>query len=726
MTSSVWGARASKASTFRRAIQLLLLQASFAPILAHAQSAGAPPTDSGGGIEQVVVTAERRSENLINVPSAVVMTTAEDLRQNGVKSLSDLSQVVPGLRIDMSGAVAQPTIRGVSGSIAGPAASSTVAVYIDGFLRPDGIGLDSALSDVSSIQTLKGPQGTLFGRNTTGGAILIQTREPSFDYAADARLSYGNYNESSGSLFLTGPLTDNLAASISLYENSSDGFNYNIFRQAREGNYNKAGGRAKLLFRLSDKTEFKLEIEHLYVNDPNPLVLQPYKGQTDGALSPGVIIATGRGYVAADTPSQQSVELNGVYLTQKYDLGSVLLTSYTGYHTIKQGKNTLFDLDATNIPVDTTRYPGQDNIFTQEFQFNNADSNDRLQWVAGAFYMNEAASQPLLQGSTTVGGGNWFPIISSRQTIHSYAGYGDLTYGLTDRLFLSIGARYSSDYLDADRAFPPDFTWQPKLTTTFGQFDYRGVLRYQIDDNSSVYVSFNKGSKGGTFNPTGGGDAAVRPEEIKAYEAGYKAIFGDILVELAGFYYDYSNLQVSSYGPGYQIVSNAASAELYGFDPHLKWDVSENFDFDIGATALHSKYTSFPGAIRYLFSPTVGIEPVVEDAAGHPLIRAPEFSGTLSATYHHDLEHGRFAVTGSYSYQSKVDFDSFGDMTQGGYGLLNARVEWTTPDERWSIAAYGRNLTDTVYYNQGLQAGLANLVTYGWPRTYGVELAIRY
>ena len=258
--------RAPDRSASRLLIRAVLLAAAGIPSVAFAQTPSSNGSESVAALDEVVVTAQRRSQNILDVPASVTVTTAADLQGAGVDTLSNLSQLVPGLRIDFGGAVVQPTIRGVAGAIAGPGASSTVAVYIDGFVRPDGNGLDAALSDAADIQTLKGPQGTLFGRNTTGGALLISTRGPAFEYQGDARLSYGNYGEVSGSVFLTAPLSETLAGSVSVFGHRSDGFRHNITTGTRDGDYSKEGIRAKLLFKPTDKAELNLAAEHIKVD----------------------------------------------------------------------------------------------------------------------------------------------------------------------------------------------------------------------------------------------------------------------------------------------------------------------------------------------------------------------------------------------------------------------------------------------------------------------------
>lgn len=700
---------------FRSGLVAALLAGAAIPSVAFAAEADAAAPTS---LDEVVVTAQRRDEKLVDVPISVSVASGRQLEQAGVTSMGALAQVVPGLRMDSAGSYSQPSIRGVSSAISGPGLAPNVATYVDGFYRPNPIGNDFDFVDIRSVQVLKGPQGTLFGRNATGGAILVSTRDPEFKPALDARASYGRYDDMRGALFATAPLGDTLAASLSFYGRQSDGFIHNIVTGAREGDVETVAARGKLLWRPNDRGEVLLTLEHTWVDDPNGYLFSAYRGQTVGVLFPGVAIATNRGDVASNDPSRHELKSSAAFLRAKYDLGWATLTSLTGYQ-LQRAEPEGFDLDATALPIFAAYFPQHEDTITQEF--NLAVQGERFNWVAGLFYMNERARMSL----DGVSGGARSTFLFAGQTIDSYAAFVDGTYRVTDKLFLTLGGRYSYDDLSAHFGAAPLFA-RGGASKSFQGFDPRIAVRYELDANANIYASASRGRKSAAYNATGLSDVPVRPEKITAFETGYKTARPDWQFETAAFYYKYKDLQVNAYQGAVSTLLNAARAEIWGAEAHLAVEATENLRFDLGAAYTSGEYKSFPGAPHYVFSRTAGVTVSPEDATGNDLQRSPKFSGTVGVSYTHDFMGGAAQLSGTFAYQSKVYFDPFEDVTQKGYGVLNLRAAWTTPDERWTVAVFGRNLTDKKYIVSIVQEPTSILQVYAHPATYGVEIAFHY
>ncbi|HEY8352703.1 MAG TPA: TonB-dependent receptor, partial [Sphingomonadales bacterium] len=229
---------------------------------------GAAAQTQVSSFEEIVVKAQRRDERLVDVPISVSSVSEERLQAASVESLVSLPQMVPGLRLDYSGAYVQPTIRGVGSPLAGPGLNSNVAVYFDGYYVPNALASDFQLLSVSSVNVLKGPQGTLFGRNATGGAILINTRDPSFEPTMTARVSYARFNRANVSLYGSAGLTDTLAMDITAFYEEGDGFIRNINTGNKDGEFDKWSVRSKMLYAPNDNVKLTLAYAHTEVDDP--------------------------------------------------------------------------------------------------------------------------------------------------------------------------------------------------------------------------------------------------------------------------------------------------------------------------------------------------------------------------------------------------------------------------------------------------------------------------
>ncbi|MGA2952590.1 MAG: TonB-dependent receptor plug domain-containing protein, partial [Caulobacteraceae bacterium] len=321
-----------------RTLGVSLLALSWGAMLsspANAQSASAGGSASAGtaSVSEVVVTAQRRNERLTDVPISVTALSKDALMKSGVTSTGDLGQVVPGLTMDRSGPFSQPTVRGIGSPVTGPGIGTSVATYIDGFYQPSSTSNDFQLADVSSVQVLKGPQGTLFGHDSTGGAILVTTMTPTFKPSGLASVSYGSFNDVSAQIVASDGITDNLAVYGALYYHSTDGFSHNVVT----GRHDQAGyqiiGRGKILWEPTSKLKFTLAYANADVDDPYGVAENAYHGITDAALTPGAIIPTARDETANSTSPITRVLYYSIYLTTEYDLGFASLKSYTGWRS---------------------------------------------------------------------------------------------------------------------------------------------------------------------------------------------------------------------------------------------------------------------------------------------------------------------------------------------------------------------------------------------------------
>ena len=263
---------------------------------------------------------------------------------------------------------------------------------------------------------------------------------------------------------------------------------------------------------------------------------------------------------------------------------------------------------------------------------------------------------------------------------------------------------------------------------TFEKFSPRAVLRYSLDDDSSVYASVTEGYKSGVFNAAGFSTIPVDPEEILAYEIGYKTQRNQWSADLAAFYYDYSELQVNRFVGAGSVLVNAAEATIYGVDSQLGYAFNERLRADLNVAYTKSEYDDFKNAPAYLGTGNPG-DPYGTgdvDATGNDLLRTPELTANLSLNYERPFKDGLLALNSSYYYSSKFYFDATNDTHQDAYGLLNVRASWTPASDSYTVAVYANNVTDEEYLVQVLGQSAGMLQQYGSPATYGVSLAVRF
>jgi iron complex outermembrane recepter protein len=679
---------------------------------------------SDNSVQEIVVTAQKRSENLVNVPATITALSGDALTNSGMATLNDIVQVVPGLQIASQGAFSLPFIRGIGTTISGAGFPSNIATYVDGFYRPTGLSNDLNLIDVADVEVLKGPQGTLFGRNATGGAILVSTQAPSFTPSVKGRLSFGSFDTADAGLFATGPLIDNLlAGSISANYGSSNGYIRNIYTGLNpDVSYNESL-HLKLLLQATDALAITLGYEWSKTSDPTGNEQSAYRGISDGALVPGAIVAVGPRKISMDSEVGHVVRDSRYHMTIDYDMGWASLKSYSFYQTERDWDH--FDLDSSSAALLGSNWHLFENTMTEEINLTSA-SNEKFNWVVGAYYYHDYNWFPGY--NVTASGGLTFDpaLVIFNAGVHTNSGaiYADGTYKLLDHLDLTIGGRYNGDFLRGD------FTYYPAPQVQFGsswkQFTPRAIVRYETTENSNVYASYSQGYKTGALNTQGGSTTPVQPEKVNAYEVGYK-IAGHILrAETAAYLYNYKNLQVQVDNGNVSTLQNAAAAKIYGWEGHIAADLTQRLTLDLGANYNHAHYTSFPSAIDYTSDPAVGVQPALVDASGNSLIMSPALSANATLSYRQPLAGGDLMVNANYHYQTRVNFDVANSVYQGGYGLLNLRAGWTTPGSHFTFSVYGKNLTNKAYINYTTVQNLAFQSLWGVPLEVGGQIDFKF
>jgi iron complex outermembrane receptor protein len=759
-------------STKLNLIMLAATSVAAGPLAARAQTVPATPPGSGQ-VEEVVVTAQKRSESVVNVPISVVALSGVALKKAGIRDIRSLTEVVPALRIDSAGAFFQPTIRGVGTALAGAGVTSNIATYVDGVYRPNPLANNFELN-IDSVQVLKGPQGTLFGRNATGGAIVVTTREPSFSPVFDLSGGYGSFNTFEGSLYGSDAITDQLAVSLSLDVTHSDGWIENTVTGEKANPSRDENGQLKFLYKPSDSAKFTLIVDGYRINDPTPYVVSNYKGYSDDVFFGVPVLSGQQSKVALGGPLSNIVTGGGIELKSEFDLGFANLTSYSSVRSdgVTDDQNQIagpfppngtYPLPGTPpsgyVAITGDNAPINERTYSQEFDLSKSVGN--LDWVTGLYYYYDTNSfSPFnISAYGPFGPGFTFENIPyqalNSYTARSYTGavFGDVTYNWGNWHF-TAGGRYSIDraqvnYTGFGSLVSAPF---PEITEQhdFYSFTPRGVVRYSITPKSNLYVSVSTGEKAGVYNLSSlpSQRTPLQPEQITDVEGGFKTEGEGWRFETSAFHYDYKNLQVATYEGDTSFLENAKAAEIYGLDGHFQVHFADHFRLDIGGAYTHARYTDFPNAAlqvfceslsscspippNAVFAPGTGPGSVVgtvngtSNVDGRPMERTPDFSGTASLDYTNQLEGGTLDLTANYSYQTKINFDFAGTISQPGYGVLNLRAAWTTPSERWTFSAIGRNVTNSAYFTTAeVNAGGVS-VNYGEPASFMLQAAYHF
>jgi iron complex outermembrane receptor protein len=704
------------------------------PALAAGQES-APQPDLGT-IEEIIVTAQKRSEVLEDVPISITNVSGEQLENGGLASVNDLPQLVPALRVDLAGGFSQPTIRGIGSSIAGAGFTSNVATYVDGFYAPSQLTTDMQLLNLASVQVLKGPQGTLFGRNATGGAILLTTLEPSHETDVRLRASYARFNRSSVGGYVSSGLSETLAANVTVGWERGDGFLRNIVTGAEEdGDFDTVDVRTSWLWEPAEGTSLKLTYAHSDREDARPAATSSFQGLSAGTPF-GAVVATERREVSNTSPTGFQTNTDGVFLTARHDFGAFELVSYSMWRD--ENSRTDLDLEGSSFPIFDVFFDIENTTYSQEIDLSG-EVGDRVDWIAGFFYMNFDEHYSDFEAS--VGGGPFTTLYDVGTQISAYALFGDLTWQFAERWYISGGLRYSEESPDAFFDVRPAgvaFGLAPAPGETnfdhsFDEFTPRVVLRFEPTDASSLYASYSRGFKAGLLAPSSFSTTPVDSETINAYEVGYKQASDRIRWSLSAFYYDYENLQLASYNGVQAIVTNAANATVWGFEAQASAALMEGLETNVGLSYTHGEYDDFPGAPVFIQDlslppgPTFGLfPPTTTDASGFDIQRSPKFTGTFGVTYERELPYGALHLNTNYFYTSGFYFDPAKQFRQDGYGLLNLRIGWTDPSGRFTLSGFATNVTDEKYRAQVLPGQFAIQQTWGEPASYGLMIEFDY
>jgi len=738
----------------------------FAGCAAFALSAGcavAQESADGVAVDEVVVTAQKRAENLQDVPVSVTALSGQSLTDRGVTNVIGLNNLAPGLRVSSGDAAANPKIfiRGVGLSDFNPNSSSGVGIYVDGVYVSSPLAQMAGFFDIGQIEILRGPQGTLYGRNTNGGAVNVTTKRPTQAFTAEATAEYATYDAVNLTGAVGGGVIPGVLAVRAVGQFVDDGgYTYN---RVTGNDLNETRYWALRLSALYTPTE---DLEALFqvnrfanrgdATQPQHRALFPL---TAGAAGPDGFCAPAFygtaqcgdafGYVDTDgddraldanSEGKDKIDLFGASANVTWDLGNVSLVSVTAFSWAH--RNAFENTDVSPNQMLEINYLARQRQFTQELRLQSNDPDARLKWVLGAYYMDEtvkdASTQDVLRDLRPLFP-DGFSLADSvaafsypyTQKTKSYAAFGQADYQVTDRLTATVGLRYSAD----DKSF--DYRSQAEgglivlLTSqqdkTFSAWSGRLGLRYEVSDDVSVYATYNRGFKSGGFF----GGLATTPEELipydneqlDAFEVGLKSELFErrLRLNLSAFYYDYQDQQVFAQalrnGLTVLVLDNAANSEVYGAEIEATAKITRNLSIDAGLSLLDATYGEYVSE--------------GDDFSGNRLPQSPKLTFNIAANYSHPLPAGGELIgTADAAYSSKVYFDNSNAprLSQDGVWVVGAQAGWRSPDGKLEAGLFARNLFDETYVVSisNIDSLGEDLLTLNRPRSLGAFLRYRY
>ena len=685
------------------------------------------PIDSAIRVDEVIVTAQRRAQALQDVPVTVTVFGAEQLEQARIKDVDDVATRTPGLQFDAFPA-SQPriAIRGIGSTDRGAAGDPSAAVFIDEVYlgRPGMVAFDAF--DIERIEVLKGPQGTLYGRNVVGGAINIVTQKPDLNaFGASTEATIGNYGRREGAAVINAPFADGTAAlRASGSWRTHDGYTRNSFTGNRVEDQDTLSGRLQLAVRPSDAVRLSLALDGTRDRAAGPAnhVLDLEDGSPYASFW---TVDRDRDNFAGSIDGHQDRDTWGLRAEGQFDLRFATLTYVGALRELDY--STAYDFDGGNSGSNFLQIGGGNEEHSEasshELRLSSLPDSP-IQWVAGLYnYNGDTRRLDILELFT---GRPATEVFTQDARLKSYAIYGDVTVPVGARFNLIGGLRYSEDKKDyrisnlaGNAVVRADERFDVSASASFDALTWRIGGDYRLSDDHLIYGMVSRGFKSGGFQdlPASAIEAAdpFDPEFATQYEIGHKSVFLDGALTWNNTVYvmDYTDLQTRRTLPsGAVVTDNAGAATIKGYETYLSWR-------PFGGARLVAGY----GYTDATFD-DYRVD-AVTNYAGNRIARAPKHKLVLSPSYDWDLASGAsIRLAADYRYESLIyeDNSNEGPERRDPTNFYDARLIYTAASDAWSVSLWGKNLSDEVTRSfQGAFLG-ANFGAYAPPRTYGLSL----
>jgi len=731
---------------------------------------------NGGASNDIVVTAGRREEKLQDVPAAVSALTKDQFQVGGVgRSANEVLNYVPNATAGTQ-QHGRPRwwIRGVGAGQQQIDLANPVGFYLDDVYISNASATGIPLFDIERVEVLRGPQGTLWGKNTTGGAINVISKRPSFSPADDdnyVKLEYGSYDDkiAEGGVG-TAIVADKLAARLSFRIDDRDGDYRNLYTGDKANGINDAVVRGQILAKPTDNLEALLSI-HYRRYDTRGTYWTTDSYAPSGVYRSGYNPPTDKNDVNTNAPDSSVNKQVGGSLHLDWHLGDTTLTAITGYERFLT--RVLADTDYTPIEISRGYTAATSRQWSQELRLTSP-KDQPISWIVGLFYFNEKIHSDIFSAAlpqTAVPALQVLPAPTASFSRTSYdhktesgAVFGSSTLKVTDQLKLTVGGRWTRETKDLDftRVASPNAAatswsnyaqWWNNYTGTYGgagtfsntlkhtwdAFTYDVTPSFEINRNNLLYFKFAHGVKSGGFNTGATLPVAlitVAPEKLNSYEAGYKSQWFDGLLTFnaTAFHYDYRNIQVNVVGPNpgavggatVSYLQNAAKGKVNGAEFELAVNPLEHLQLNASLGLLHTKYTSF------------NVLNGGANLAGAQFVRSPHVTLNVGGDYTVPLgKAGKLQLEADarytslqYYYVTPQDTVNRYLLTQPGYTLANARITWTNADDRISLSTFVNNIGNVRYRNHALPAAApgvtGDIVQWSDPRTWGASAIYRF
>ncbi|MDI1327591.1 MAG: TonB-dependent receptor [Brevundimonas sp.] len=697
-----------------------------------AAAAATDQQEEDSRLDDIIVVSRKRAtgESLQDTPVAATAFGAQQLEEAGVKDLTDVGRMAPSVSLQPSSqrGVQNFSIRGMGVSGSTPSDEPAVGIFQDGIYWGSNYGALNELFDIEGVEILRGPQGTLFGRNVTGGAVTVRSGRPSFATSAEGTAGIGNYGLKEVSGVVTGPLIgDKLAGRLALQSRSLDGYFTNTVTGRDYGRSDSYIVRPSLTWQPT--TTFSITaLAEWFSDSGDPTVVRGIAPCTIPGCAPN--LATREGFTTSDDyydvaynePGSNEVDVFLGVVEANWDVLGGVLTSVTGVRNVRT--RVLTDFDGTPSAGFLQQIAQDQEQFSTELRFA-ADVSSFLSYTVGLYYFDQnfdfRERRSLNNNATN---------IATRSYLDndSFAAFADADFNITDSLTVTAGVRYTTETKTASAAAfgacSLDFltcTLTGPRTTSDENVSPRISVSYDLDDNQLMYASATRGFRSGGFSLRGTPLVEpYQPEEVTAYEIGYK---GDLLdrrlrLNLAAYHNTYDNLQrtvlgVSPTAGVVQSVFNAAAATVSGVEAEATAIITNNFEVTAAYGFTDARYDEFLGVV---------------DPGSRSFVRIPENTGTIAARYERDLEGGgQIVARAAAQYTGEYFYDDTNLLKQEAYTLVDASLAYTAPSEIWTVTLWGKNLTEEEYAPWGSTlGGLGENRFPAAPRTFGIRIQARY
>lgn len=717
---------------------LLTPCATSAQALSEAGEMNALPSGEDGseGLQAIIVTAQKRAENLQDVPISIVALDGDAMVRAGASTLDSLQHYAPGLTISNvgSGFVSYTYLRGAGTNQIDPGSEPSVAFFIDEVYIGGSAGLQFDLLDVDRVEVLKGPQGTLFGRNAAAGAISITTKRPGRDFAADFHGAIGNYDNVNARGSVTGPIDEmgSLRFRLSAGYKHHDGFTRNLAGGPRPGRLSTLAGRGQLEWVGSDATVL-LTVDGLRARNgmTNQFISSDNKL---GLLNP----AAAASLPAGETFYRHYYDVNGfehqnlIGATGRIEWSTPIgeLTSISAYRHNEFDR--VQDQDATIFNSYRLDSSETAETFSQEVRLASEDNGAPVNWLVGLYYYHgnvraryaarTGPDFPIAAAASRVG------LDDSRITTDSYAVFGQLGWNITDRLNLTLGGRYTEDRKSDVRSVRGFLASVPFLVAPKAKwraFTPAVTLNYHLTPDILAYASYRQGFKSGGFQTLLPATALIaatpfEPEAVDAYELGIKSSWWNdrLILNAALFRSDIKDQQVLRVtGTVQQTIDNAGATRTDGIDFSIAARPIPELRLTADMTYQHARFRRYQnGPVSY---------------AGNAQLRSPDFTGSFAANYDIELGgSGKLTLRGEHNHRSEAFFDAANSTLPGlfqkAYGLTNAFATYRPAHGNWDVAIWTKNIGDTRYYRNIVSSGPTALAVPGDPRTFGLSFNLGF